>query len=111
MKRDSCKAYGTRAQGKITTYKKKPISQDYQKLLDEVKILSYKWHTAGVELVMALHKAKKQFGRQKKQWKDFCVNVGLDSKMADKWLSDRKTFLNAIDEVNAKLAKRKKYGK
>jgi len=88
--------------------KENTAGQDYQKTLKEFKKFARKWRSSITEMFVSLRRAKTLYGQQEKQWKEFCEEIGLDSKAADKWLRNKKGILEAAKNARVESAKKRK---
>ena len=92
MKKNSGKAQGKAAQGKISTRKKScVINMDIDKMVKDVKPLVRQYKKITVKLLRELYLSREQFNKQNKKnnsasWSEFCHEIGMGQKTVDGWL-------------------------
>ena len=78
MKRDNCKAYGMKAQGKIVK------CWDFNKAVKETRTAVRLYKKMTVKLLRKLYIANKHLYGQ--TWSDFCTEIGMNQKTVNSWL-------------------------
>lgn len=73
-----------------------PEHWDYQESVSKTKPLVYRWKTLTIELATDLYVARRKLSHEGKPvltgakapvtWNDYCEDIGLDKRLANKWL-------------------------